>query len=499
MRAPASVLDEAAWQQPYDALPPGGSSRVAPTPVREPCWIRINAPLAASLGLDPDALGDSQTLAALAGNRSPAGTEPQALAYAGHQFGHFVPQLGDGRAIVLGALPDREGTLHDIQLKGCGRTPYSRGGDGRAPIGPVVREYLASEAMAALGIPTTRSLAAVATGETVTRFQPEPGAVLTRTARSHIRVGTFEYFHRRGDTAGVRQLVAHFLARNAPDLRRSERPAAALLERVVDQTAELIADWMAVGFIHGVMNTDNLSLAGETIDYGPFGFLDTYAPQTVYSAIDVYGRYAYDRQPAIAEWNLARLAEALLPLLHHDMDIALAEAHDALDRFQARYDAAYQRRLRAKLGLRQAADDDTALISRLLTLLQQESVDWTLFFRRLCVLPGTHPRDDTPVRRLFDDPGAFDAWAEGWRHRLGQEMRCDEERQAAMRATNPAYILRNHLAQWAVDAATQRFDFHPMERLLTVLQDPYEDHPGHEDLAQPPGPGQQVTRTFCGT
>ena len=346
------------FQNTYAALPANFFARVAPTPVAAPRLVKLNRPLAIHLGLDPDRLDSPEGAEILAGKRVPDGAEPIAMAYAGHQFGHFVPQLGDGRAILLGEVIDADGVRRDIQLKGSGPTPFSRRGDGRAALGPVLREYIVSEAMAALGIPTTRSLAAVVTGESVMRETPLPGAVLTRVASSHIRVGTFQYFAARGDTEGVRRLADHVIARHYPEAASADRPYHALLEGVIARQAELVARWLLVGFIHGVMNTDNTSISGETIDYGPCAFMDDYDPATVFSSIDEHGRYAYANQPRIALWNLTRLAECLLPLFSDDQDKAIAEAQASLGDFAEKFDAAYQAGLRRKLGLFTARDGD---------------------------------------------------------------------------------------------------------------------------------------------
>ncbi len=408
------------FQNTYAALPAGFFARVAPTPVAAPRLIKLNRPLAIHLGLDPDLLASPEGTEVLAGKRVPDGADPIAMAYAGHQFGHFVPQLGDGRAILLGEVIDADGVRRDIQLKGSGPTPFSRRGDGRAALGPVLREYVVSEAMAAMGIPTTRSLAAVMTGESVMRETVLPGAVLTRVASSHIRVGTFQYFAARGDTEGVRQLADHVISRHYPEAAQAERPYHALLQGVIARQAELIARWLLVGFIHGVMNTDNSSISGETIDYGPCAFLDQYDPATVFSSIDEQGRYAYANQPRIALWNLTRLAECLLPLYSSDQDKAISEAQALLADFAEKFDAAYQAGLRAKLGLFTARDGDAALSQDLLSAMAQNQADFTLTFRRL----GDAALDtasDREVRALFTDPAAYDEWAARWRQRLGEE------------------------------------------------------------------------------
>src|SRR5262245_40611072 len=413
----------------YTRLPERFYARLGPTPVARPRLVKINSALADELGLDPDLLASPQGVEVLAGNRIAQGSEPIALAYAGHQFGNFVPQLGDGRAILLGEVLDRNGRRRDIQLKGSGPTPFSRRGDGRAALGPVLREYIVSEAMAALGIPTTRSLAAVTTGEPVFRETALPGAVLTRVASSHVRVGTFQFFAARGDLEALRLLADHVIARHYPDIVGPDRYRA-LFERVIAGQAALVAQWMLVGFIHGVMNTDNCSIAGETIDYGPCAFMDAYHPQTVFSSIDHGGRYAYANQPRIAHWNLARLGETLLPLLADDSDAALAIANDTLKSFQPRYGAALLGGMRRKLGLLGEEEGDAALAQDLLTAMAEGEADFTLVFRRL------DPESDDAVRPLFSSPQAFDAWAARWRERLGREPQDAAARWAAMQQVN---------------------------------------------------------------
>ena len=486
------------FQNTYAALPPGFFARVAPTPVASPRLIKLNRALAIQLGLDPDRLSSPEGAEILAGKRIPDGADPIAMAYAGHQFGHFVPQLGDGRAILLGEVIDADGVRRDIQLKGSGPTPFSRRGDGRAALGPVLREYIVSEAMAALGIPTTRSLAAVVTGERVMRETPLPGAVLTRVASSHIRVGTFQYFAARGDTDGVRQLADHVISRHYPQAAKAERPYHALLDSVIARQAELVARWLLVGFIHGVMNTDNTSISGETIDYGPCAFLDQYDPAAVFSSIDEQGRYAYANQPRIALWNLTRLAECLLPLFSSEQETAIAEAQSALANFAEKFDAAYQAGLRAKLGLFTARDGDPALAQDLLSAMAQNQADFTLTFRRL----GDAALDaaaDHDVRPLFADPAAYDEWAARWRQRTGDEPQDPATRRAAMRSVNPAFIPRNHRVEAVIQAAVSRDNFAPFEELLTVLSKPYEDQPAFAFYADPPEPHERVLQTFCGT
>jgi len=486
------------FQNTYAALPDGFFARVAPTPVAAPRLIKLNWPLAVHLGLDPDRLASPEGVEILAGKRVPDGADPIAMAYAGHQFGHFVPQLGDGRAILLGEVIDADGIRRDIQLKGSGPTPFSRRGDGRAALGPVLREYIVSEAMAALGIPTTRSLAAVITGESVRRETLLPGAVLTRVASSHIRVGTFQYFAARSDTEGVRRLADHVIARHYPEAANAPRPYHALLEGVIARQAELVARWLLVGFIHGVMNTDNSSISGETIDYGPCAFLDSYDPATVFSSIDEQGRYAYANQPRIALWNLTRLAECLLPLLSDEQDQAIAEAQTALGDFADIFDTAYQAGLRRKLGLFTARDDDRALAQDLLDAMAKNQADFTLTFRRLSDA-ALDPADDGEIRQLFAEPAAYDEWAVRWRQRIGDEENAPAARQAAMRAVNPAFLPRNHRVEAVIEAATNRDDYAPFEELLAVLSKPYEDQPALSAYAEPPEPHQRVLQTFCGT
>jgi uncharacterized protein YdiU (UPF0061 family) len=486
------------FQNTYAALPDGFFARVAPTPVAAPRLVKLNQPLAVYLGLDPDRLASPEGVEILAGKRVPDGADPIAMAYAGHQFGHFVPQLGDGRAILLGEVIDADGIRRDIQLKGSGPTPFSRRGDGRAALGPVLREYIVSEAMAALGIPTTRSLAAVITGESVRRETLLPGAVLTRVAASHIRVGTFQYFAARGDTEGVRRLADHVIARHYPEAANAPRPYHVLLEGVIARQAELVARWLLVGFIHGVMNTDNSSISGETIDYGPCAFMDSYDPATVFSSIDEQGRYAYANQPRIALWNMTRLAECLLPLLSDEQAKAIAEAQAALGGFADIFDTAYQAGLRRKLGLFAARDDDRALAQDLLDAMAKNQADFTLTFRRLSDA-ALDPAGDGEVRQLFAEPAAYDEWAVRWRQRIGNEENIPAARQAAMRTVNPAFIPRNHRVEAVIEAATNQDDYTPFEELLAVLSKPYEDQPALSAYAEPPEPHQRVLQTFCGT
>jgi protein adenylyltransferase len=484
------------FQNTYAALPANFFARVAPTPVAAPRLIKLNRPLAIHLGLDPDLLSTPEGAEILAGKRVPDGADPIAMAYAGHQFGHFVPQLGDGRAILLGEVIDADGIRRDIQLKGSGPTPFSRRGDGRAALGPVLREYIVSEAMFALGIPTTRSLAAVITGESVMRETVLPGAVLTRVASSHIRVGTFQYFAARGDTDGVRRLADHVIARHYPDLAGIERPYPALLNAVIARQADLVARWLLVGFIHGVMNTDNTSISGETIDYGPCAFMDHYDPAMVFSSIDEMGRYAYANQPRIALWNLTRFAECLLPLFSDDQEKAIAEAQANLGEFPEKFSGAYQAGLRRKIGLFTERDGDEALVQDLLDAMAKNQADFTLTFRRLSDAAGDPAGDK--VREQFTDPAAYDEWAARWRQRTADEPQSTAERQAAMRTVNPAFIPRNHRVEAVIQAAVNN-DYAPFEELLTVLSKPFDDRPAYAAYADPPLPEQRVLQTFCGT
>jgi uncharacterized protein YdiU (UPF0061 family) len=482
----------------YARLPDRFFARLAPTPVKEPGLIRVNTALARHLGLDPDWLTSPDGLSMLAGNFVPDAAAPLAMAYAGHQFGNWVPQLGDGRAILLGEVIDAAGVRRDIQLKGAGRTPFSRGGDGRAVLGPVLREYIVSEAMAALGVPTTRALAAVTTGEHVWRDEPEQGAVLTRVAKSHVRIGTFEFFANRGDADGVRALADYVIARHYPEVAGADRPYRALLDAVIGRVAALVAQWLHVGFIHGVMNTDNMSIAGETIDYGPCAFMDTYHPATVYSAIDRQGRYAYANQPGIAHWNLSRLAGALLPLMGDDRDKAVAMAQETLDTFPARFGDAYIAGFRRKLGLATAREEDADLLQDLLDRMAENEADMTLTFRRLSDAADGGAGADARVGELFNQPASFTEWAAKWRHRLASESMNPAERAAAMKLVNPAFIPRNHRIQQVIEAA-QCGDFARFDTLNAILSKPYEDQPESADYMNPPKPEEVVHRTFCGT
>jgi uncharacterized protein YdiU (UPF0061 family) len=474
----------------YARLPDAFHTRVNPTPVAEPRLVFFNRPLARSLGLDPAAFTGPDAAALFTGNQILPGAEPIAQAYAGHQYGNFV-RLGDGRAILLGEHLTPAGERFDIQLKGAGRTLFSRGGDGRAALGPMLREYLISEAMHALGIPTTRSLAVVATGETVFREQALPGAVLTRVAASHIRVGTFEYFAALGDTDSIRVLTDHTLMRHFPNRAASENPALGLLEEVMERQASLIAHWMRVGFVHGVMNTDNMAVSGETIDYGPCAFVDAYDPSAVFSSIDRHGRYAFAQQPQIAGWNLARLAEALLPLIHPEPETAVARANETLATFDERFHRHWLAAMRGKLGLFSAEPDDASLAEELLAWMHGARADYTHTFRNL--RPATTPKPASPP-----DSG-FTAWQCRWTERLARQPQSLTEVVNLMNARNPAVIPRNHEVESALAAAATANDLAPLESLLAALAAPYDEAGQPAALLNPPPPGTPACRTFCGT
>ena len=485
----------------YARLPEQFYARVDPTAVAAPRLVKLNEGLAAELGLDAEALKSEEGVAILAGNRVAEGSEPLAMAYAGHQFGHFVPSLGDGRANLLGEVVGKNDVRYDIHLKGSGRTPFSRGGDGKAAIGPVLREYIVSEAMAAMGVPTTRTLAAVTTGETVWRETALPGAVLVRVAASHLRVGTFQYFAARRDADSVRILADYAIARHYPEAARATQPYRALLEGVVGRQARLIAQWMMLGFVHGVMNTDNMSISGETIDYGPCAFMEAYDVATVFSSIDHGGRYAYGNQPHAAVWNLARLAESLLPVLALEAgseEAAVTVANEVLVTFEPQFLEARKAGLLRKLGIEVERDGDAELAEDLLARMQANKADFTLTFRKLCDA-AAGPEGDAAVRALFADGGAYDEWAVRWRRRLELESADEAEIAARMRAVNPVYIPRNHLVEAALNAATTSEDYQPFEQLLAVVTQPFDERPGLEKYALPAREEERVLRTFCGT
>lgn len=476
----------------------GAYVRWRPAPAPNPRLVQLNHALAAELNLDASTLCSTEGVAVLAGNAVPPGAEPLAQAYAGHQFGGFSPQLGDGRALLLGEVIDVRGHRRDIVLKGSGRTPFSRGGDGKATLGPVLREFLMGEAMQALGIPTTRALAAVSTGDTVYREEALPGAVLTRVASSHLRVGTFQFFAARSDWAMVRRLADYAIARHEPQLMGAADRYLGLLDAMVERQASLIARWMGVGFIHGVMNTDNMAISGETIDYGPCAFLEHYDPKTVFSSIDTGGRYAYGNQPAIALWNLARFAETLVPLIDADTMRALERAKVAVESFAERYARHKIQVQRAKLGLTGSDPNDEALAESFLDLLLAYRIDFTLGFRRLI---DAAAGDMVPLRRLFSqNPPALEEWVLRWSTCMRHDNGDLNERLAEMRRANPMYIPRNYQVERALDAAVRRNDLGHFERLLGVVGRPFEERTSDLRFAEPAPPEETAGyRTFCGT
>ncbi|WP_372630488.1 YdiU family protein [Cohnella sp.] len=483
----------------YARLPETLYTKMEPTPVRAPKLVVLNERLAAELGLNEEALRDGDATDVFAGNRIPDGAEPLAQAYAGHQFGHFN-RLGDGRALLLGEQITPSGERFDIQLKGSGRTPYSRGGDGRAALGPMLREYIISEAMHALGIPTTRSLAVVATGQPIQRERELPGAVLTRVAASHIRVGTFQYTAAWGSVEELRALADYTLRRHYPEAAIGDRNdgnengkgnALALLKEVIRRQAKLIAQWQLVGFIHGVMNTDNMALSGETIDYGPCAFMDVYDPATVFSSIDSNGRYAYGNQPQIAVWNLARFAETLLPLLHDEEEKAIAFAEGALGEFGEQYHGRWMSGMRAKLGIGNEEEADEELVKDLLILMQKHRADYTNTFRALTA--------DAPQETALRGVEEFQRWHERWQARLERQTASREEARQLMRSSNPAVIPRNHRVEEALEAASERGDYSVMKRLLDVLEQPYAHSSEQAPYGETPEPSGLPYRTFCGT
>ncbi len=480
-----------------------------PEPRENPELLYLNLALVEQLGLDLAAFSEAELADIFTGKQLPEGAEPIAQAYAGHQFGHFNPQLGDGRALILGEVIDRQGKRFDIGFKGSGRTPFSRGGDGKAALGPMLREVLIGEAMHALGVATTRSLAVTGTGERIFREQQQPGAVLTRVAASHIRIGTFQYFSAQGKHDEVKRLADYSIARHDPELAAAQNPYLEFLRAVAQRQAELVAQWMSLGFIHGVMNTDNVSIAGETIDYGPCAFMESYDPNAVFSSIDEHGRYAYQNQPKIAQWNLARFAETLLPLFSEDQQEAVDMANQVVQSFPDTYQQYWLVRMCAKLGLEaneRSRESDKALIESWLELLQAQKVDFTLAWR---LLAGAAEDQTTELRKLFSDVGALDNWLEGW------QLRCDEQdcneaaveserpgkqRAEAMRAINPRLIPRNHHVEEALSAASDKGDLEPFEKLLSALERPYDEDAKYDKFAEPADPEFTAWyQTFCGT
>jgi uncharacterized protein YdiU (UPF0061 family) len=489
---PSASLLNSGWrlEHSYAQLPASFFTRVQPTPVKAPKLLLLNRPLAEDLGLDPAALARPENAGWFTGNSLPPGASPLAQAYAGHQFGNFVV-LGDGRAILLGEQLTPRGGRFDIQLKGSGRTPYSRGGDGRAALGPMLREYIISEAMHGLGIPTTRSLAVATTGERVFRETALSGAVLTRIASSHIRVGTFEWAASTGGVEHLRTLADYTLWRHYPELRVTDQPYVALLRAIQQRQAALVARWQQIGFIHGVMNTDNMALSGETIDYGPCAFMDLYHPATVFSSIDHHGRYAFANQPGIAHWNLSRLASAMLPLLHADEEKAVAMANEVLEEFPKIFEAHWLAALRGKLGLSNQEPGDAELAEKLLAIMQEQRMDFTNTFRDLSTDPMTAEMSVTS--------GEFRLWRARWQERLRRQPQDFSEAQALMRRNNPAFIPRNHKVEAALAAATDQGDLNLVEKLVDVLARPFAYDRHLPEFSAPPNPSNSPYQTFCGT
>jgi len=485
-------------QKNYAQLPDAFHAQMNPVPVSAPRLIAFNRDLAEFLGLGISDSAEDELAALFGGNTVPEGARPVAMAYAGHQFGNFVPQLGDGRAILLGEAEGRDGLLRDIHLKGAGATPFSRGGDGRSALGPVIREYLVSEAMHALGAPTTRALAAVTTGEHVQREQPVPGGILARVARSHVRVGTFQYFAARGDSGSLSVLVEHVIDRLYPAARDADSPVLDLLARVIAAQAALVARWLSLGFVHGVMNTDNMAVSGETIDFGPCAFMEAYDPDAVWSSIDRRGRYAFSNQPRIALWNLARFAETLLPLIDDEQQAAIEAANAALEAFPKAFDQAWLSHMRVKLGLDSSREGDVDLVQRLLNTMHAGGADFTLTFRYLADAVEEEA-DAAKLFELFSERDGIEAWLVDWRARLDAEGRDRNDVAADLLAANPALIPRNHRVEQAIRAAEDDDDFSAFDRLRTAWRRPYDPAPEDADLMRPAAPEQQVLKTFCGT
>ena len=498
MQKKTSIKKPICFDNTYARLGRRFYADVKPTPVAQPGIIKLNYFLAQDLGIDLEDLELEAWAEIFSGNHILSGAEPLSMVYAGHQFGHFVPQLGDGRAILLGEVIDNSSCRRDIQLKGAGLTPFSRQGDGRAALGPVLREYIISEAMHALGIPTTRSLGAVKTGEPVYREKVLPGAILTRVALSHVRTGTFQYFALQRDEKDLRQLADYVIARLYPELKEAANPYLKLLEEVLERHAKLVAQWQHVGFIHGVMNTDNMAISGETIDYGPCAFMDTFKQTKVFSSIDNMGRYSYENQPSILQWNLTRFAETILPLIDKIPDRAVECVNEVIEGYSDRFRDYWLSGMRQKLGLFISEPEDEILIQSLLERMQENVADFTLTFRSLSDAALT-PENSGSVRVLFKDKSAYDSWDMSWRDRLSREHKAPEERFELMCQANPAVIPRNHQVKKALDAAEEYGDYRPFERLLEVLSSPYVKTESHSEYLIPPKPEEHVLQTFCGT
>ena len=492
----AKSLEDLRFDNSYARLPETFYQRLHPTAVKEPKLIKLNYKLSETLGLDPLTIGKTDH-EILTGNRVPRQADPIAMVYAGHQFGNWVPQLGDGRAVLLGELLDKESRRWDLQLKGSGPTAYSRMGDGRAVLGPVMREYIVSEAMFNLGISTTRALAFSMTGEMVRREYMEPGAILTRVASSHIRVGTFQYFHGKGDEEGIKTLADYSIKRHYPHAESEKNPYLALLDSVVQNTAELISSWMLVGFIHGVMNTDNTAISGETIDYGPCAFMDGFNPNKTFSSIDSGGRYAYNHQPMIGQWNLTRFAETLLKLLDKNQDNSITIAKKSIENFWFSFEKAFHDGLCKKIGLNTSDENGTKLAFEFLDLLSKSEVDFTTAYRSL----GDYAEKEnkSEFKNLFDSKPDIDNWLARWSDKLSDEGKSTLEIKKQMNSVNPIFIPRNHQIERAIELATSAEDFSLMEDLITVLDTPFKNNHRFYDLSLPPNKAEEVTQTFCGT
>ena len=486
------MIELANFDNTYARLPERFYAKIPPSSVTAPQLIKLNTALANELGLEVTKLKLKEGVAVLSGNELAHGSEPLAMAYAGQQFGNWVPQLGDGRAVLLGEVVSLKHGRRDIQLKGSGPTPFSRMGDGRAWLGPVMREYIVSEAMEALGVPTTRALAMVTTGEDVVREAVLPGAILTRVAKSHLRVGTFQYFAARRDAEALKLLADYAIERLYPECKNSEQPYKDFLQSVVNAQAYLVAKWISLGFVHGVMNTDNVSIAGETIDYGPCAFMDDFHPDRVFSSIDEGGRYAFSNQPKIAHWNLVQFAQAILSLLGETQDEAVSSAQSVIDTFPSLYQEAWLDAFRGKLGLKEIEDGDEVLINDLLKAMASEGADFTRTFRALA------SDDLADLNRQFVYRTDIDDWATAWKLRSSRETQNEQERIEMMKAHNPAFIPRNHLIEQCIKAGMQE-DYSVMERLISALENPFADQPENANLMLPPQPEEQVRYTFCGT
>ena len=487
------------FQNTYAELPDEFHAYAEPTPVADPKLIQLNTELAEELGIDLELLDAIDPALLFSGNILAEDSDPIAQAYSGHQFGNLNPNMGDGRAILLGEMIGSDKHHYGVQLKGSGKTPFSRRGDGRAAIGPVLREYLLSEAMHVLGVPTTRALAAVSTGQPIVREQQLPGAIITRVARSYVRVGTFQHFAIRGDYDNLKVLANYVIEHTYPELKGSEKPYQGLLSAIIDRQAKLIAQWMHLGFIHGVMNTDNMSASGDTIDYGPCAFMDKYDPETVFSSIDRRGRYAYQNQPAAGHWDLCRLAESLAQLFSEDNEEAGKIAQETINTFPNIYEKYWLKGMCQKIGLSEPVEGDRELVDDLLKGMNSSKADFTLTFYHLSNAVMDSTANDQPIRDLFREPARFDTWAEQWRDRLATEFATDEERQASMSKVNPLYIARNHMVEAVIRAAEDNEDYAPFYEMLAVLKQPFTEQEGMDKYSLPAQPNEVVLKTFCGT